>query len=94
MAYDASITSALQRPYGADLRLVRATLECALERLLGAVESVVADLDALDGDPDLEATCEDEGAACEDEGVDTDTEPDGAGAYVMPWSGSTLHSAA
>lgn len=32
----------------------RKLLEAALERLLAAVEHVIADLDALDGDPDLE----------------------------------------
>lgn len=35
-------------------RIMRQRLETALERLLAAAEAIVADLDALDGDPDLE----------------------------------------
>jgi hypothetical protein len=58
--------------------LRRATLEAALDRLLNAVEGVLADLDDLDGDPDLEEQCEDEGAQCEDEGHDSDREEDRA----------------
>lgn len=50
------------------LALTRAELERAVERALAA-------LDALDGDPDFELTCEDEGAQCEDEGFDSDREP-------------------
>jgi hypothetical protein len=41
-------------------------------RLEAAVEAAIAALDALDGDPDLEAQCEDEGAQCEDEGEGRD----------------------
>lgn len=37
-------------------------------RLEAAVEAAIAALDAIDGDPDLDAGCEDEGA-------DTDSEP-------------------
>ncbi len=33
------------------------------------IEAAVSYLDFLDGDPDLEETCEDEGAQCDDEGV-------------------------
>jgi hypothetical protein len=50
-------------------RKLRQRMETAVERLLAA-------LDAIDGDPDLEATCEDEGGACEDEGSNDDREPD------------------
>lgn len=57
-------------------RSTRALLEQSLDRLLTAAEAVVADLDALDGDPDFELECEDEGAQCEDEGFDSDREPD------------------
>lgn len=34
------------------------------------VEAAIAELDAMDGDADLEPQCEDEGAQCEDEGAD------------------------
>lgn len=49
---------------------LRARMEAAVERLLAA-------LDAMDGDPDLEAACEDEGAQCDDEGaIEYDLVPD------------------
>jgi hypothetical protein len=35
-------------------REMRATLEAALERLLAAADTIIADLDILDGDADLE----------------------------------------
>lgn len=47
---------------GADLILLRNQVSEAIERL-------VALIDAIDGDPDFEITCEDEGAQCDDEGA-------------------------
>lgn len=46
---------------------LRTRMETAVERLLAA-------LDAMDGDADLELACEDEGGACEDEGGQCDDE--------------------
>ena len=63
-------------------RKQRQLLEAALERLLSVAETILADLDDLDGDSDLEPACEDEGAQCDDEGMcgfadpDTEMEPD------------------
>ena len=59
MADDASITPAPQaRPHKPakplSARLSREMLEAAVERLLGAVDGILADLDDHDGDPDLE----------------------------------------
>lgn len=54
----------------------RRLMEDALERLLAAAEGIIADLDMLDGDTELEPECEDEGAQCEDEGGQDDREPD------------------
>lgn len=54
-------------------------LQALRARLEAHVEQMIALLDTLDGDPDLELTCEDEGAQCEDEGVDSDAEPDWEG---------------
>jgi hypothetical protein len=56
----------------------RATaLQAAIERLGDLRDEMIANLDALNGDADLEPECEDEGAACEDEGAQCDDE----GAY-------------
>ena len=38
-------------------------------RIEAAVEALIALLDTMDGDPDLELSCEDEGAQCDDEGA-------------------------
>ena len=51
-------------------------ISAALDRLEDLREYLIAQLDRLEGDPDLEDCCEDEGGACEDEGADTDSEPD------------------
>lgn len=48
----------------------------ARDLVAAAIESLLALLDAMDGDADLEPACEDEGAQCDDEGADTDREPD------------------
>lgn len=56
-------------------RFERQHLRVRMER---AIEKLLAALDALDGDPDLEDS--DEDAACEDEGFDADREP------AMGWS--------
>ena len=48
---------------------LRTRMEAAVERLLAA-------LDALDGDPDLEGGFDRE-AVCEDEGADDEREPEG-----------------
>jgi len=70
-------TTAIQRRrHAQSIQQQRSHLEAALERLLGAAQAVIADLDALDGDPDLEATCEDEGAQCEGEGDHDEREPE------------------
>ena len=53
-------------------------------RMERAIERLIAALDALDGDPDLEPECEDEGAECNDEGV-SELEPDLAGAATTVW---------
>jgi hypothetical protein len=58
-------------------RQKRRLLESALERLLGAVDGVLEDLDTLDGDPDIERGCDDDDQ-CDDEGHDSDTEKDDA----------------
>ena len=51
------------------LRKARPLIESEIERMIAA-------LDLLDGDFDLEPQCEDEGAQCDDEGViDGDLEP-------------------
>jgi hypothetical protein len=51
-------------------RLGRATNSAAgLRRRLDAIAgAIVAFMDQIDGDPDIEEQCEDEGAQCEDEG--------------------------
>ncbi|WP_237152392.1 hypothetical protein [Oryzibacter oryziterrae] len=65
--------------------------------LADAIEALIAVLDQLDADPDLELECEDEGAQCEDEGAqcddegDTETDADlgwpEAGGGVIPLAG-------
>lgn len=55
-------------------RVMRQRLEDALERLLSAAEAIVADLDQLEGDPDLEEQCEDEGAEHDGREPDVDDE--------------------
>jgi hypothetical protein len=51
-------------------RLARATNSAdGLRRRLDAIAgAIVAFIDQIDGDPDLEEQCEDEGAQCDDEG--------------------------
>ncbi|MBI5940669.1 MAG: hypothetical protein HY859_09605 [Caulobacterales bacterium] len=39
------------------------------------IEAMIAYLDVLDDDPDLELVSEDEGGECNDEGFDSDREP-------------------
>lgn len=50
------------------LQINRALLEAQVNALLDAAHMAISALDELDGDPDLELTCEDEGAQCDDEG--------------------------
>ncbi|OHB28155.1 MAG: hypothetical protein A2790_12110 [Phenylobacterium sp. RIFCSPHIGHO2_01_FULL_69_31] len=59
----------------------RARLAAALAHLEALRDDMIAELDRLEGDPDLEDderedVCEDEGGACEDEGHDSDREAD------------------
>lgn len=59
-------------------------------RIEREVERLIALLDVLDGDPDLEDGDEDD--QCDDEGVDTDREPDAdyelpAAPFIMDQSG-------
>lgn len=60
-----------------------------IRRRLGAViEGLIAAADAIDGDADLEETCEDEGSQCEDEGVPDDNGmADGDGAAEQGFIG-------
>lgn len=53
----------------ATIQLTPAETARLRQRLEDAVERLIALMDALDPDPDLEAECEDEGAQCDDEGV-------------------------
>ena len=62
------------RPRRPTARSRRRLLETALDRLLGAVEACLADLDALDGDPDLEDG-HDREQVCEGEGDYDEREP-------------------
>lgn len=57
-------------------RKLRHRMERAVERLLAA-------LDAMDGDPDIEDSFDLE-EVCEDEGHDSDREPDDF--HLCPWS--------
>lgn len=52
----------------ADSPYTRTLPETRLE-LEQLIEAAIARLDDLDGDPDVEITCEDEGAQCDDEGA-------------------------
>ena len=64
---------------GAPLKLTRFDRH----RIEQAVEELIALLDALDGDPDLEDDTEDVG--CEDEGFDSDSEEEPGDAWrVVP----------
>ena len=67
------------RKSAASLKALRARAEAAVERLLAILDALDGDTD-LELEPDLEITCEDEGAQCEDEGaVDDDTGADDQG---------------
>jgi hypothetical protein len=57
-------------------RRVREKIVAALELLEAVREDLIARLDAIDGDPDLELTCEDEGAQVDAESDDADGEPE------------------
>lgn len=56
------------------IRLKRATNSATgLRRRLDAIAgAIVAFMDEIDGDPDLEEQCEDEGGQCDDEGMPDD----------------------
>lgn len=67
---------------------LEARLRAFLWRLDKLQQETIARLDLLQGDTDLELTCEDEGAACDDEGFDdhadaddSDYEPDAPDAF-------------
>lgn len=64
-------TGQYPRAAQAIIALARLRFEAAVE-----IERLIALLDAIDGDPDLELCSEDEGAQCDDEGVEDDREPD------------------
>ena len=72
---------------------LRARREHAVEQMLAAAERLMAELDAMDGDPDLEeqhdreAVSEDEGADCDDDGWDSDSELETAGTPILAWNG-------
>jgi hypothetical protein len=54
----------------------RATaLQALLNRLDDLRDQIIAELDAIDGDADLEPQCEDEGAEHDGREPDTDNEP-------------------
>ena len=58
-----------------DAAKLRRQMQMAIESLLAALDAIDGDSDFEDG-ADAEPACEDEGAACEDEGVDIgDDEP-------------------
>lgn len=68
-----------------------------LRRRLDAIAgAIVAFMDEIDGDPDLEELCEDEGAQCEDEGCADDNgmaDADGAveQGFTRVWSVAADH---
>lgn len=47
----------------------RVTSHAVRQAIESEIERLIAILDELDGDPDLEDECEDEGAQCDDEGA-------------------------
>jgi hypothetical protein len=49
---------------------LRRTVAREIEALLDRASHLIAVLDVMEGDPDLEEACEDEGAQCDDEGAD------------------------
>jgi hypothetical protein len=55
------VTPLVVIPYPIAPEALRPALEAALGRVLEVADHFIAALDALDGDPDIEGTCEDEG---------------------------------